>query len=120
MITRGPKPARALRELGLRPGLAAAMPTSQGVLDALAGEDIEGRRIGVQLYPGEGGSLVAALRDRGAVASPVTPYRYASQAEADQVIDAIGMLAAGRIGDDRLHKLASSGASHRGRVRSRA
>jgi uroporphyrinogen-III synthase len=98
MITRGPKPARALRELGLRPGLAAAMPTSQGVLDALAGEDIEGRRIGVQLYPGEGGSLVAALRARGAAASPVTPYRYASQAEADQVIDAIGMLAAGRIG----------------------
>jgi uroporphyrinogen-III synthase len=30
--------------------------------------------------------------------SPVTPYRYALQAEAVQVIDAIRMLAAGRIG----------------------
>ena len=92
------KPARALRELGLQPGLPAATPTSEGVLDALAGEDIRGRRIGVQLYPGEGGLLATALRNRGAVASPVTPYRYASQAEADQVIDAIHMLAAGRIG----------------------
>ncbi len=98
MITCGPKPARALRELGLQPGLPASTPTSEGVLDALAGEDIRGRRIGVQIYPGEGGLLAAALRNRGAVASPVTPYRYASQAEADQVIDAIHMLAAGRIG----------------------
>ena len=79
-------------------GLAIATPTSQGVLDVLAGEDIGGRSTGGQLYPGEGGSLVAALRDRGAVASPVTPYRFAAQAEADQVIDAIHMLAAGRIG----------------------
>ena len=98
-IVRGPKPARALRELGLAPGLAAPAPTSQGVLDALAGEDFGGRSIGVQLYPGAGGlPLVARLRERGAVVSPVTPYRYASQAEADRVIDAIRSLAAGRIG----------------------
>jgi len=98
MITRGPKPARALRELGLHPGVAATTPTSQGVLDALAGEDIAGRSIGVQLYPGEGGLLAAALSDRGAVVAPVTPYRYASRAEAEQVIEAIRMLAAGNIG----------------------
>jgi uroporphyrinogen-III synthase len=98
MITRGPKPARVLRELGLQPGLAAATPTSRGVLDALAGEDIGGRGIGVQLYPGAPGSLLAALHDRGAVASPVTPYRYASQAEVEQVVDAIHKLAEGRIG----------------------
>ena len=98
MITRGPKPARALRELDVRVGLPAAAPTSQGVLDALAGEDLGGRSIGVQLYPGEGGALVAALRERGATASPVTPYRYASQAEVEQVVDAIHGLAEGRIG----------------------
>ncbi len=98
MITRGPKPARVLRELGLTPGLAATVPTSQGVLDALAGQRIEGRRIGVQLYPGEGGlPLVDALRDRGAMTFPVTPYRYASQAEAAQVVSAIQALASGRI-----------------------
>ena len=98
-ITRGPKPARALRELGLAPGLAAQMPTSQGVIDALAGEDLSGRKIGVQLYPGDGGMpLLAALASRGAIAFPVTPYRYASQSDAAQVADAIRALAAGRIG----------------------
>jgi uroporphyrinogen-III synthase len=98
-IIRGPKPARALREIGLAPGLAAPTPTSQGVLDALASEDIGGRTIGVQLYPGEGGSaLLARLRERGAKVFPVTPYRYASQAETEQVKEAIRNLVAGRIG----------------------
>jgi uroporphyrinogen-III synthase len=98
-ITRGPKPARVLRELGLTPGIAPANPTSQGVLDALAAEPLDGRGIGVQLYPGGGGlPLVEALRQRGAEVFPVTPYRYAPRADADQVADAIKGLIAGRIG----------------------
>jgi uroporphyrinogen-III synthase len=64
-VTRGPKPARALREIGLTPNLAASAPTSQGVRHTVAGEDIAGRAIGVQLYPGEGGlPLIAHLRAR--------------------------------------------------------
>jgi uroporphyrinogen-III synthase len=95
-ITRGPKPARALREIGLTPGLAPRQPTSQGILDALANEDLQNRRIGVQLYPGEG-PLVAALRARGAEVLPVTPYRYASESENAQVADMIHALVRGRI-----------------------
>lgn len=98
-ITRGPKPARALREIGLAAGLAAPAPTSQGVCDALAGEDIAGRAIGVQLYPGDGGlPLIAHLRSSRAEVFPVTPYRYASQAEDSQVAEVIRMLHEGRIG----------------------
>jgi uroporphyrinogen-III synthase len=37
-ITRGPKPARALREIGLLPTIAAAAPTSQSVLESLEKE----------------------------------------------------------------------------------
>lgn len=97
-ITRGPKPARALRELGLAPGLAAATPTSQGVLDSLANEDIVNRRIGVQIYPGDGANvLLQALRDRSAVVFPITPYRYASQTDTEQVAGVIRKLAAGEI-----------------------
>ncbi|WP_026607215.1 uroporphyrinogen-III synthase [Methylocapsa acidiphila] len=97
-ITRGPKPARALRELGLEPDCAAAEPTSQGVLVALSSEDIAGRSFGVQLYPGEGGlPLLASLRARGAAAHPVTPYRYATQTDSAQVADAIRALASGAI-----------------------
>src|SRR4030095_6302901 len=35
-ITRGPKPARALRELGLKSDLAAQTPTTAGVITSLA------------------------------------------------------------------------------------
>src|SRR3981189_2407586 len=46
-ITRGPKPARALREIGLGPGLRAPTPTTDGVLAALSQEDLSGRRVGI-------------------------------------------------------------------------
>ncbi|MDR3462341.1 MAG: uroporphyrinogen-III synthase [Beijerinckiaceae bacterium] len=97
-VTRGPKPARALREIGLEPGITAPAPTSRGVLDALAGLALQGRRIGVQLYPGDGGlPLVAALRERGAEVIPVTPYGYVSQEGSQKVADSIRALADGRI-----------------------
>lgn len=97
-VTRGPKPARALREVGLSLGLAATIPTSDGILQALANEDVAGRRIGVQLYPGDGAQhLVDSLRARGALVSTVTPYRYVSEAETGQVTDAIRLMATGGI-----------------------
>lgn len=49
-ITRGLKPARALRELGLRAQLPAAAPTTDGVIQTLSGETWSDRRVGVQLY----------------------------------------------------------------------
>jgi uroporphyrinogen-III synthase len=98
-ITRGPKPASALRELGLGPDLAAMKPTSQGILDSLAPEDLSGRAIGVQIYPGDGAMpLLAQLHARGAKAWPVTPYRYASDAETGDVVRVIRLLADGGIG----------------------
>jgi uroporphyrinogen-III synthase len=98
-ITRGPKPSRALRELGLTSGLAALTPTSQGVADALLGQEISGRTIGVQLYP-DAGTLpfLDQLRSRGARLFPVTPYRYASDAQTEQVMTTILALAEGKVG----------------------
>jgi uroporphyrinogen-III synthase len=98
-IVRGPKPARALRELGLTQGISAPSPTSQGIIDVLADQNLQGRKIGVQLYPGHGGDwLVAKLRERGAAVSPVTPYRYASHAETAEVANTIRRMAAGEFG----------------------
>jgi uroporphyrinogen-III synthase len=97
-ITRGPKPVRALRELGLVPGLQAAVPTSQGVIEALAGEDLSRRPMGVQLYPGDGGRLLLdSLAARGAIVFSVTPYCYASAADTTQVAEAIRSLTGGKI-----------------------
>ncbi|HWE74373.1 MAG TPA: uroporphyrinogen-III synthase [Stellaceae bacterium] len=96
-ITRGPKPARVLRELGLAPGLAAEAPTTAGVIATLQREDISGRTVGVQLYPGNpNGPLLDFLRGAGATAAAIVPYRYASDAESAQVDTAIRGMAAGQ------------------------
>ena len=41
-ITRGPKPARALHEIGLASDLPASVPTSRGVIDSLRALDLKG------------------------------------------------------------------------------
>ena len=97
-VTRGPKPGRVLRTLGLAPTLAAPEPTTAGVIAALEGQPLAGRRVGVQLYPGTPNeALIAFLRRAGAEPDPVLPYRYASDAESDRVAEAIRDMAAGRI-----------------------
>src|SRR5487761_1549679 len=87
-ITRGPKPVRALRELGLKAGLTAAEPTTAGVIATLAREDLKGRTVGVQLYPGNpNAALLDFLAQAGATADRVLPYAYASDAATDRVAD---------------------------------
>lgn len=97
-ITRGPKPAKALRELGLEPDLRAQEPTTEGVIAVLAGSDLVGRRIGVQLYPDNPNRrLIDFLAAAGAAPDPVTPYAYASSAEASRIIEIIDMMAEDRV-----------------------
>src|SRR6516165_9645458 len=48
-LTRGPKPVRALREIGLSPTLVAQAPTTDGVIVSLRGLDLRGQTFGVQL-----------------------------------------------------------------------
>lgn len=97
-ITRGPKPARALREIGLAPGLAARAPTTEGVIETLSGEPLGGRAVGVQLYPGNPNlMLLEFLRRAGATPDPALPYRYASDAASSQVEAVIRQMAAGQI-----------------------
>jgi uroporphyrinogen-III synthase len=97
-ITRGPKPARALHELGLSPSLAAPVPTSAGVIEALATLDLRGRRVGVQLYGEEPNRpLVDALERAGATVSVVAPYVYASKSDAGRVVALVEALADGGV-----------------------
>lgn len=97
-ITRGPKPARALHELGLSATLPAAVPTSAGVIEALAALDLRGRRVGVQLYGEEPNRpLVEALERAGAQVSVVAPYVYASASDTSRVVELVGSLADGGV-----------------------
>lgn len=97
-ITRGPKPARALHELGLGPTLPAGVPTSRGVVEAMTSLDLKDRRIGVQLYGTEPNRmLVEALEARGARVRTVAPYVYATASDQERVKDLIGALADGGV-----------------------
>ncbi len=96
-VTRGPKPARALREIGLVSGLRAERPTSEGVVAALAQGALRGRRVAVQLYPGAPPMLVDFLADAGALPDPVWPYVYLPAVGGDAIRGLIAEMAAGRI-----------------------
>ena len=97
-ITRGPKPGRALREIGLRGDVEAAAPTTAGVMQTLATLDLKGRRVGVQLYGSEPNwPLRQALADAGASVLPVSPYVYADASDRDAVVALIDELFAGQV-----------------------
>jgi uroporphyrinogen-III synthase len=97
-ITRGPKPARALRELGLKPDIAAERPTTGGVIASLRGEALNGRNVGVQLYGTEPNRpLIDFLAAAGARVHTVAPYVYASQADDTAVRDLLTRMAAGQV-----------------------
>ncbi len=85
-ITRGPKPARALRELGLKSDIAAEVPTTQGVIDTLRSIDLSGHTVGVQLYGGVANpALIDYLHRAGATTTIVSPYIYADAIDDEQV-----------------------------------
>src|SRR5579864_1247770 len=97
-ITRGPKPARALRELGLKSELAADPPTTAGIIKSLEAESLRGRVVGVQLYGTEPNTvLLEFLRGAGAEARTVAPYVYADAADDAAVRALIGRLAGGEM-----------------------
>jgi uroporphyrinogen-III synthase len=97
-IIRGPKPAAALRELGLEPDLRAKEPTTAGVIAALTPESLAGRRVGVQLYPDNPNTeLLDFLSSAGARTDPVLPYAYATKESSARVIELIDMMAAGNL-----------------------
>jgi uroporphyrinogen-III synthase len=97
-ITRGPKPERALRELGLKSDLRAEEPTTDGLIATLSDLDLGGRRIGVQLYPGNPNTrFTDFLRQAGADPDTVLPYVYADAADDEKVVELIDRMAEGTV-----------------------
>jgi uroporphyrinogen-III synthase len=117
-ITRGPKPARALRELGLKSDLAAQIPTTAGVITSLAAIPLADRNVGVQLYGTEPNApLIDFLQGAGARVRTVAPYIYATQSDDAAVrallerlsrgeLDAIAFTSGAQV--DRLFSIASA------------
>ncbi|MDQ8728395.1 uroporphyrinogen-III synthase [Bradyrhizobium sp. LHD-71] len=97
-FARGPKPVRALREVGLEAQVITEKPTSEGIAETLAELDMAGHRLGLQLYPEKDHSmLIDFIAARGASVDTVLPYVYDSQAAEANIVTAIDEMAAGRI-----------------------
>jgi uroporphyrinogen-III synthase len=97
-FARGPKPGRALREIGLEPQQTSEKPTSEGIAEMLAQIDLKDHRLGLQLYPDKDHSaLMGAITAQGADVDAVLPYIYDAQAADAHIITAIEEMANGRL-----------------------
>ncbi|HUQ09608.1 MAG TPA: uroporphyrinogen-III synthase [Steroidobacteraceae bacterium] len=97
-ITRGPKPGRVLRQLGLRPNVEAPAPTTPGVIEALKPLELRGRRVALQLYGNDPNMLLQTfLKERGAELSTVAPYVYGNAADAATVTALLERMANGEV-----------------------
>jgi uroporphyrinogen-III synthase len=97
-FARGPKPGRALREIGLQPQVTTEKPTSEGIAEILSRVDLKGHRIGLQLYPDRDHSvLIGAITAQGAEVDAVLPYVYDAEAADTNIVTAIGEMANGHI-----------------------
>jgi len=97
-FARGPKPVKALREVGLEAQVITEKPTSEGIAETFARLDMTGRRLGLQLYPEKDhAALIGAITARGATVDTVLPYVYDDRAADQNIVAAIEEMAAGRI-----------------------
>ncbi len=97
-FTRGPKPGKALREIGLEPQMTTEKPTSEGIAEMLSRLDLKGRRVGLQLYPDKDHSaLIGAIKAQGAEVDTVLPYAYDAKAADANIVTAIDEMAHGRV-----------------------
>ena len=93
-FARGPKPGRALREIGLEPQVTTEKPTSEGIAEMLARLDLRNHRVGLQLYPDRDHSvLIGAITALGAKVDTVLPYVYDAEAADANIVTAIDEMA---------------------------
>ncbi len=96
-ITRGPKPVRAMKDVGLAPTLIAQTPTTDGVIASMRSVELRGLTVGVQLYSDANPPLTQFLRDAGATPFSVQPYVYAPASDAEHVVGLFQRMAAGTV-----------------------
>jgi uroporphyrinogen-III synthase len=96
-ITRGPKPVRALKEVGLNPTKVAESPTTDGVIATLRNESLRGQTVGVTLYGEPNPTLIRFLEQAEATVHTVLPYVYAPASDGDRVVELISRMAKGGI-----------------------
>ena len=97
VVSRGPKPRAAMRKLGLGVDLTPEKATSEGLLELLRSEPLEGQRVGVQLYGNPNPDFVSGLEKLGSMVSTVEVYNYGSASDRARVRRFIETLLGGEV-----------------------
>jgi uroporphyrinogen-III synthase len=99
LVARGPKPAAALKALGLKPTFTVPEPnTWRELLQTLdANCPVLGLRVALLEYGATNAELLEELRERGATLSRVPVYRWALPEDLDRLREALGNITAGQV-----------------------
>ena len=98
-ISRGPKPVKALKEVGLNADYLGKEPTTAGVIATLESLNLKNKDIAVQLYGTEPNiSLIDYLRSRGVSnIRIIAPYIYSEHSDSLKVIGLVKHLYADKV-----------------------
>jgi uroporphyrinogen-III synthase len=97
-VCRGPKPSGVLRQYGVDVTIRAAEPyTTETLLDALDGVELEGRAVAVLHYGERNETLADALRARGAGLTELCIYEWQLPEDVDALETLVGDLIEGRV-----------------------
>ena len=97
ILTRGPKPVKALKEIGLPPTYVAEKPTTDGVITTLMSLQLQGKTVGLTLYGEPNDRLEQYLMSAGATVKSVMPYIFAPSSDTAKVVDLINALDGNRV-----------------------
>jgi len=76
ILARGPKAVAALKRAGVRIDLIAESPTTEGIIQTLSKQALNGKSVLVQLYGQENPELCLALEKMGARVTALSLYQY--------------------------------------------
>jgi uroporphyrinogen-III synthase len=98
VIARSPKPARVLRQHKIHIDVMPPEPfTSEDLVEAIQGIDLQGKDVAVQHYGGPNSFLVRSLKERGARVREVTLYTWGLPEDETPVLKLIDDMAQGKI-----------------------
>ena len=97
IIARGPKAVNALKKFGIQKYIVADEPTTNGILQTLDRNGVQGKSVLVQLYGQENTELRKALEARGATVTGISLYHYEEASDVEAVSELIRRITQGEI-----------------------